>query len=301
MSGPDLIPADVRARLKGLRLVSRRVSGALGIGQHHSRSRGAGMEFAQYRAYEPGDEPRQIDWKLYARSDKFFVRESERDSPLAAWVLLDATASMAQADAARPGWSRLQAAKAQAACVFELACRQGDRFGLIVVSNNRLQVINAGSGTRHRDQCLKMLVAADAAGTWPGEADCRLIWERIHANDLVLLLSDDFDEAVLGLIERLAAARREVLNIQILTVEERDFPFRDGRRFIDVESGAELLTDAGAARNDYLQAFAAALRQLNLRLNSAGIRHVSYALDENIDAPLQRLFAQGKARFQEGA
>jgi hypothetical protein len=105
----------------------------------------------------------------------------------------------------------------------------------------------------------------------------------------------------LGLIERLAAARREVLNIQILTVEERDFPFRDGRRFIDVESGAELLTDAAAARNDYLQAFAAALRQLNLRLNSAGIRHVSYALDENIDAPLQRLFAQGKASFQESA
>ena len=178
---------------------------------------------------------------------------------------------------------------------------EGREIYVSVLGNNRLQVINAGSGTRHRDQCLKMLVAADAAGTWPGEADCRLVWERVHANDLVLLLSDDFDEAVLGLIERLAAARREVLNIQILTVEERDFPFRDGRRFIDVESGAELLTDAAAARNDYLQAFAAALRQLNLRLNSAGIRHVSYTLDEHIDAPLQRLFAQGKARFQESA
>jgi len=300
MSGPDLIPADVRARLKGLRLVSRRVSGALGIGQHHSRSRGAGMEFAQYRAYEPGDEPRQIDWKLYARSDKFFVRESERDSPLAAWVLLDASASMAQSDATRPDWSRLQAAKAQAACVFELACRQGDRFGLIVISGNRLQVINAGSGTRHRDQCLKMLAAANAGGSWPSDADCRLIWERIHANDLVLLLSDDFDEAALALIERLAAARREVLNIQVLTVEERDFPFRDGRRFIDVESGADVLTDAASAREDYLRAFAAALQQLNLRLNSAGIRHVPYVLDESVDAPLQRLFAQGKARFQEG-
>ena len=69
------------------------------------------MEFAQYRAYEPGDEPRQIDWKLYARSDKFFVREAERDSPLTAWVVLDATASMAQTDAARPGWSGINAVK----------------------------------------------------------------------------------------------------------------------------------------------------------------------------------------------
>ncbi|MCE2868930.1 MAG: DUF58 domain-containing protein [Xanthomonadaceae bacterium] len=301
MAGPDLIPADVRARLKGLRLVSRRVSGALGIGQHHSRSRGAGMEFAQYRAYEPGDEPRQIDWKLYARSDKFFVRESERDSPLAAWVLLDASASMAQSDAVRPGWSRLQAAKVQAACLFELACRQGDRFGLIAVSGDRLQVINAGSGTRHRDRCLQVLGGLTAAGAWPDEAGCRPIWERIHANDLVLLLSDDFDERPLALSERLAAARREVLNIQIMTVEERDFPFRDGRRFIDVESGATVLTDAAAARDDYLHAFSAACRELALRLNAAGIRHVPYVLDEGLDAPLQRLFAQGKARFQEGA
>ncbi len=81
-STPEFIPADVRARLRDLRLAARRASAATGFGQHHSRSRGAGLEFAQYRAYEPGDDPRQIDWKLYARSDRFFVREAERDSPL---------------------------------------------------------------------------------------------------------------------------------------------------------------------------------------------------------------------------
>jgi hypothetical protein len=167
MRSPDLIPADVRARLKGLRLHSRRVSGAQGIGQHQSRSRGAGLEFAQYRAYEPGDEPRQIDWKLYARSDKFFVRESERDSPLIVWVLIDATASMAQCDAKRPEWSRLQAAKAQAACVIELALRQGDRFGVIAVNDSGLTVVNAGNGPRHRDACLLALSRVHAQGGWP--------------------------------------------------------------------------------------------------------------------------------------
>jgi hypothetical protein len=65
-------------------------------------------------------------------------------------------------------------------------------------------------------------------------------------------------------------------------------------------SSAAFLTDAASAREDYLRAFAAALQQVNLRLNSAGIRHVPYVLDESVDAPLQRLFAQGKARFQEG-
>ena len=72
------LPPDVRARLRALRLYPRRARGSTGLGQHLSRSRGAGIEFAQYRAYEPGDEPRRIDWKLYARSDRHFVRESER-------------------------------------------------------------------------------------------------------------------------------------------------------------------------------------------------------------------------------
>ena len=301
MATPDLIPPEVRARLKDLRLASRRASTAQGIGQHLSRARGAGMEFAQYRAYEQGDEPRQIDWKLYARSDKFFVRESERDSPLTAWVLLDATASMAQADALRPAWSRLQAAKAQAACLFELACRQGDRFGLIAVNGDGLTVVAAGQGNRHRDRCLLAIGQIQAKGVWPDEAVCRPIWERIRAGELALWLSDGFDETAVQLLERLAAARREVLGIQLLTCEERDFPFRGGHRFVDAEDGHELLTDAPASRAEYLARFGAAQRALAARLAAAGIRHVEYVLDQPLDAPLRRLFAPGKARVAEGA
>jgi uncharacterized protein (DUF58 family) len=298
---PELIPADVRARLKHLRLTSRRVSSAMGIGQQASRLRGSGLEFAQYRAYEPGDEPRQIDWKLYARSDKFFVRESERDSPLTAWVLLDASASMAQCDAARPHWSRLQAAKTQAACVFELACRQGDHFGLIVFYAGRMQVIEAGIGPRHRDRCLLLLANLEAKGAWPLPAELQPVWQRVRANDVALLLSDGFDESAIALIERLALARREVLNIQLLTVEERDFPYLGGRRFVDVESGAELRSDAPAARAQFMHAFSAACTQLARRLAKAGIRHIPYFLDAAPDAPLQQLFAPTKTRAGERA
>lgn len=299
MSFADIIPADVRARLKDLRLYSQRVSGAQGIGQHQSRSRGAGLEFAQYRAYEPGDEPRQIDWKLYARSDKFFVREAERDSPMIVWLLIDATASMAQYDAKRPEWSRLHAAKAQAACVFELALRQGDRFGVIAVNDAGLTVTNAGSGTRHRDACFLALNKVQAQGAWPAENKCRPIWERIGAQSLVLLLSDDFDEGSIALAERLASARREVLNIQILTAEERDFPFQGGHRFRDVETNHELLTDAMPSRAVFMAEFASARRALAARLSVSGIKHIEYYLDQPLDAPLRRLFIQGKARFQE--
>ena len=291
MSGPDFIPADVRARLKALRLVGRRAAGGHGFGQHASRSRGAGLEFAQYRAYEQGDEPRQVDWKLYARSDRFFVREAERDSPLTAWVLIDATASMAQGDQARPGWSRLDAARALAACVFELALRQGDRFGLAVIGGDGLRLVPAGDGLRQRDRCLLELQGLVASGQWPDEARLKPLWERIGAGHLVLLLSDDFDEAAVTLAERLSAARREVLNVQVLTAEERDFPYLGGRRFRDVESGEERLSDSGSARSDFLAAFARARGVLDARLAASGIRRAEFYLDESLDQPLRRLFA----------
>ncbi len=299
MPNADLIPMDVRARLKALRLQARRISGAQGIGQHQSRSRGAGLEFAQYRAYEPGDEPRQIDWKLYARSDKFFVREAERDSPLVVWCLIDATASMAQSDAARPEWSRLQAAKALTACVIELALKQGDRFGLIAVNGNGLLVVNAGSGIKHRDQCLLELHKLKAQGAWPDEAQCRPIWERIAANTLVLLLSDDYDEACVSLAERLAVARREVLSVQILTAEERDFPFQGGHRFRDAETDTELLTDAAASRSGFIEKFAAAKRLLSARFAASGINHIEYVLDQPLDTPLRKFFLPRNTRHQE--
>ena len=295
MSGPDFIPAPVRARLKDLRLAGRRTTGGHGFGQHPSRSRGAGLEFAQYRAYEPGDELRQIDWKLYARSDRFFVRESERDSPLTAWVLVDTTASMAQEDAARPGWSRLHAARALAACVFELALRQGDRFGLAAIGGDGLRLVPAGAGPRQRDRCLLELQGLQARGDWPAESTLRPLWERIGAGHLVVVLSDDFDEGTVQLCERLAAARREVLNLQILTAGERDFPFRGGHRFRDVETGAELLSDGAAARAGFLARFAAAQHQLSARLAASGIRHATHVLDEALDVSLRSLFARSPA------
>jgi len=286
----DLIPPGVRSRLKRLRLTSSRASGAQGIGVHRSRSRGAGLEFAQYRAYEPGDEPRQVDWKLYARSDRFFVREAERDSPLDVWLLVDTSASMSQQDAARPGWSRLDAAKALAACVIELALCQGDRFGLVVIGDDGLRVLPVGAGPRQRDRCLLELQRLAAAGTWPDEVRLRPLWEHVGAGTLVISLSDAFDEGVVRLAERLAATRREVLNVQILTAEERDFPFHGGHRFRDPESGQEQLADGDGVRAGFIARFAAARAALAARLAASGIRHVEYVVDEPLDLPLRRLF-----------
>ncbi|BBD97340.1 DUF58 domain-containing protein [Sphingobium amiense] len=290
----DLLPPDVRSRLRGLRIVTRRAVGAQGIGLHRSHSRGAGLEFAQYRAYEPGDELRQIDWKLYARSDKFFVREAERESPVAIWTLIDISASMAQADADRPAYSRLDAAKAMAAAIAELAMQQGDRFGLVALGDTGLTLVPAATGLRQRDRVRIALTALPPARRFADAAQLAPLWERVGRHDLVLLLSDCFDEAAIALAEKLAAGR-ETLVVEMLTVAERDFPFDGGHRFRDPETGEELLADGPALRADFLARFAQARENLHRRLDSAGVGHVAHALDEPVDLPLRRLFAKGEA------
>lgn len=287
------IPPELRARLRDLRIASRRNAGGDGLGQHASRSRGAGLEFAQYRAYEPGDEPRRIDWKLYARSDRYFVREAERDSPLDLWLLLDATASMRQADLARPDYAKFDAARLLAACIVEIALRQGDRFGIATIAGATPLAIALGAGARHRDRCLLELARTQPAAAWPHGDALPAIGARIAPHALVLMLSDFFDDAAFDLARRLAGAGREVLTLQLLAADERDFPFTGGRRFLDPESNAQRRVEAAAVRTDFLARFNAAREKLSKECAALGIRHAEHMLDEPLDAPLRRLFAAG--------
>lgn len=286
----DLIPPGVRSRLRGLRLTSRRSVDLQGLGLHHSRSRGAGLEFAQYRAYERGDEPRAIDWKLYARSDKFFVREAERESPLAVWLLIDGSASMTP---------RHDSAKALAACIAELALQQGDRFGLVALGDAGLRLVAPASGPRQRDRVALELDRLTATGGFPPLAMLMPLWDRIGAHDLVVIFSDFFDPAAADLATRLAAARREVIAVELLTVEERDFPFEGGHRFRDPETGEELLGDGPALRAEYRSRFAAARAALHARFDHHGIARAAHVGDEPLDAPIRRLFgARGAAEYR---
>lgn len=287
----DLLPPSLRARLRELRIGSRRISPLRGGGVHRSRDRGAGLEFSQYRGYEPADEPRRIDWKLYARSDRFFVREAERDSPLTAWVLLDASASMAQADESRPQWTRLDAGKALAAAIAEVVVRQGDHIGLAVLRDGAMRLAPAAPGARQRDRVLLELHGVEARGVFPAGERLMPLWARIGADELVVFIGDCFDEACIALAERLAGARREVVVIQLLTVAERDFPFDDGRMFRDPETGDTLPGDGRALREGFLARFGDAQRALHARLDAAGIRHAVHVLDEPLERPLRQLFA----------
>jgi len=308
-----LLPPDLRARLRTLAIVPRLPPPAGPLGQAASRRRGTGLEFSQYRAYEPGDEPRRIDWKLYARSDRYFVREAESEAALRVWVVLDASASMGQEEglAAGPeqgagqgiaaamgsssigvrdaGRSKWDAARALAAATIELALRQGDQFGLLVVRDAALAWVGEGSGPRHRDRCLHALEQATPAGRWPDAEALRVAWSRIPPGSVVLLVGDGFDATAEAFAVRLSSTGRDVRSIALSTLDERQFPLRGSYVFEDPETGARVEVDAARAREAYLQAFADARNAHARRLATAGARHLEHSLGQPLDRALRVL------------
>jgi uncharacterized protein (DUF58 family) len=288
-----LIPPELRARLRTLAIVPRLPPPPGRLGQAASRRRGTGLEFSQYRAYEPGDEPRRIDWKLYARSDRYFVREAESEAALTSWVVLDASASMAEVEHATPHRSKWEAARALAAATVELAVRQGDRCGLLLVRDGQLAWVGEGTGPRHRDRCLHALEQLTPAGAWPDADALRPAWARIAPGALVLLLGDGFDPAAEAFAVRLAGSGRDVRSIAISDADERQFELRGSYVFEDPETGARVEVDAARARDAFLTAFADARAALSRRLAAAGIRHLEHVLGQPLDRALRVL---GRAR-----
>ena len=184
---------------------------------------------------------------------------------------------------AQPGWRALQRGDDPRLALLQLQ-------GLRVIAQARAQAGDHSQQFGQRDRLLLALREASAGGKFPPEERLAPLWQRIGPEDVVVALGDFFDEDSATLLERLAATRREVLAIQLLTVEERDFPFDDGHRFRDPETGDEVPGDGPAMREGFLARFGAAQRALQARFDGAGIRHAGHVLDQPLDLPLRRLF-----------
>src|SRR5690606_30542286 len=137
VGGYRLTDPQALAALRDLSLVARTVVDGLMLGVHTSHRAGVGLEFSQFRSYQPGDDLRRVDWKLYGRSDRFFIRESEAETSRAVRLVLDATGSMAHSFA--NGISTLDYARVLAAALSLVAQRQGDAFGLFALNDRSLQ------------------------------------------------------------------------------------------------------------------------------------------------------------------
>ena len=237
-----------------LELVIRHVLAGLGHGIHAGRERGAGVEFSEYRAYAPGDEWRRVDWKLMARADRYFVREAERDSHVAVWLVLDATASMLEPSRRLP-LTKLQYASVMLACVAAIAQRQGDAFGLVVCQGERAHAIPAARGPRQLQRVLAQLNRTEAEGTLPGKDTLRASLHFSAAPSAVFVAGDFLDwpsplsEAVL----RLRRMRHDVRALCLQTEAEVEGGFDPALAYRDPERDEGVFRFGPDVRAAYLR------------------------------------------------
>lgn len=258
------------AQTSDLDLIIRHVLAGLGHGLHAGRERGAGVEFSEYRAYAPGDEWRRVDWKLMARADRYYVREAERDSHVAVWLWLDATASMAEPSRSIPGLDKLWYARTILACIAAIAQRQGDAFGLVVCSGERVRFTPAARGPRQLHRVLAQLSKAAPEGGLPGAETLRASLHFARAPSLIFAASDflDWPSAQAESLLRLRRMRHDVRALCLHTEAERDASFALDRAYSDPEQAGSVVRFAadtlGAyrkGREDHFAGVMAACRQ----------------------------------------
>ncbi|MCY7349055.1 MAG: DUF58 domain-containing protein [Cytophagaceae bacterium] len=278
-------------KINNLQLAGKLVSDELVLGIHASKRSGAGVEFEQYRHYEPGDDPKRIDWKLFARTDKHLVRESAAESNLQIRFLLDLSGSMNYAEA---GVSRLAYAKILMASLAYLGYRQSDQMSLYTLQHGTVQAV-VPTGKQAFQKILYALQKAEAAGQWLNDSP-RFPEFQQKQKELLILVSDflQVGEEWLQLIKSVANPRREIVIFQILGDQEIDFDLRGFYRFQDLETGKELEVRAEAVKETFQQAMARYLQRIDEALRLPHVHLVRVRLSEPVALVLNEFLARRK-------
>ncbi|WP_020473789.1 DUF58 domain-containing protein [Zavarzinella formosa] len=251
MNGLD---PDVLSRIRTLELRARRAIEGILTGGHRSKQHGFAVEFAQHREYVPGDDIRHIDWKVYGRKERFYLKQYELETNLVCWLLVDASDSM------RYGSGELTkhdvAATAAAALGF-LVNQQTDSVGFGVFDSAIRQFIKpSGQATQIRE-ILRILAEGPSSEKSDIGAVMHEAAERFNRRGVVAVFSDLFDDpaTLLEGLKHLKYLRHEVVVFHVLDGAEIEFPFRQSTLFHGLEQFPDLLTDPLGVRESYLQEF----------------------------------------------
>ncbi|MEP7344748.1 MAG: DUF58 domain-containing protein [Gemmatimonadaceae bacterium] len=250
LPGARLLEPRLLARIDNLELLARYVVEGFVSGLHRSPHLGFSTDFAEHRQYVPGDDIRHIDWRVYARTDRFYLKEFEADTNTNFLVLLDVSGSMAYRGTP-DGVTKLDYAKYIAACLTYLAHRQRDRVGLVCFRDDIVDYVPPSARHLHTS-----LFAIDRA-TASGKSDLPLVARRIadlqRRRSIITILSDFYDsaDALRDALAPLRDAGNDVLAFHILDPNEVDFPFAESATFEDMETGERLPVVPGRQRTQY--------------------------------------------------
>lgn len=288
----DILQAEDITSLQHLQLFARTVVEGFTTGHHASPHKGFSVEFRQHRPYVQGDEIRRLDWKVFGRSDRFYIREYDEETNLRATLVLDASGSMNYRGG--KGILKFDYARKLAASLAYLLMSQQDAVGLITFDSKVREMIPCRTKITHLHLLLEAMVK-----TTPGK-DTSLapviesLAQRLKRRGLVILISDFFDDpaALLQSIGVLRKKGHEVIALQLWDRDEIDFPFGNWARFENLENDDDfLLLDPATVRQRYLEVQKKFAEQLKDGFRKHQVDYLSLPTDESHSAALRNYLA----------
>ncbi len=276
--GSRFIDPAVLAKIGSLEFVARSVVDGVINGSHRSPYFGASVDFAEHRGYVPGDDIRRVDWRVYARTDKYYIKEFEADSNANFSVLLDVSKSMAFGTRI----TKLDYAKTLSACLTYLVSKQRDRVGLVTFDEDILDHVPPSA--KHVDVVLHTLDRVQAKRPGRFGVPIRKLAEHFGRRGIVVVVSDFYEEPdeVLDAVSLIRYRGNDVILFHILDPAEIDFSFEDASSFEDLESGEQLPVVPDALREQYRTMIREHIAALTTK---SAAQHVDYNL-LNTAAPL---------------
>jgi uncharacterized protein (DUF58 family) len=245
----------VLSNLRGLDLIARLVVEGFMTGLHKSPYHGFSVEFAEHRQYMPGDPFKHVDWKLYGKSDRFYVKIFEEETNLRAHILLDESASMGYASGDR--LTKFQYSSFLAAALAYLMLMQQDAVGLLTFRDKIEKVIPPRSSRSHLRLILGELERSKPSSTTAMGTALEYLAERVKRRGLVILISDLMDDParVIRGLKHFRHRQHEVVVFHVLDPYEIEFPFREETGFVDLETGREVMTQPWEIAEEYKRKF----------------------------------------------
>jgi uncharacterized protein (DUF58 family) len=285
------------ASLQGLELRARSIVEGYVSGVHKSPFQGFSIEFAEHREYAPGDDLRYVDWKVFGKTDKVYLKQYEEETNLVSYMLIDTSESM-RYKSDYVSLSKLEYAQCIAASLSYLILQQQDSVGLVTFDNEIRSLVRASSNPSQLKQLLHLMeqtVPQSKTNTGPIFHE---LAERLKKRGVVLILSDLFDDvgSMLAGLKHFRHRRHEVILFHVLDPAEITFPFTQTTMFKGLEQLPDVLTDPRSLRKAYLEEFQAFQRQVRVGCRTQGIDYFEMRTDQPLDVALSTYLARRMAR-----
>jgi uncharacterized protein (DUF58 family) len=286
-----LLDPKILMTIKNLQLAAKTTIDGFMTGINKSRVKGPGLEFSQYRSYQPGDDLRWLDWKMYARSDRYYIRESEIETSISVRLLIDASASMKHADS---GVSKIEYAKYLAASLAYLANLQNDSVGLYVLQSNQLFVLPSKKDHQHLPRLYYQLENIEPGGKFTEAIQYRDIFAASTKRELLIFITDLYQEnnEIFQLLDALVALKHEIILFHIMAKNEMEMDYNGYNSVEDLETGQVVNIDAVRDKELYKQSLEKYLSSIRTELLNRNIFYRMVNMQQPLDQVLKDFLKQ---------